>query len=140
MEENIIFNEKKKLTNDIEKLNDEFYNQRIETKLSLRKKAMNDILYNRRILQNNSVNIDNKKVYKLKYDISNIKLIIDKSEIKFNINFDQNEGEKILSYASKYLKSENIDDIMNSINGILQKKNLNVEIKEEDEKKIKNEQ
>ncbi len=35
---------------------------------------------------------------------------------------------------------ENIDDIMNSINGILQKKNLNVEIKEEDEKKIKNEQ
>lgn len=127
MEENIIFNEKKKLTNDIEKLNDEFFNQRIETKLSLRKKAMNDILYNRRILQNNSVNIDNKKVYKLKYDISNIKLIIDKSEVKFNINFDQNEGEKILSYASKYLKSENIDDIKNGI--ILTKmfinKNLN---------------
>lgn len=44
MDENIIFNEKKKLTNDIEKLNDEFYNQRIETKLSLRKKAMNNIL------------------------------------------------------------------------------------------------
>lgn len=35
---------------------------------------------------------------------------------------------------------ENIDDIMNSINGILQKKNLNVEIKEEDEKKIEKEQ
>lgn len=33
---------------------------------------------------------------------------------------------------------ENIDDIMNSINGILQKKNLNVEIKEDDEKKRKN--
>lgn len=30
---------------------------------------------------------------------------------------------------------ENIDDIMNSINGILQKKNLNVEIKEKEEKK-----
>ena len=30
---------------------------------------------------------------------------------------------------------ENIDDIMNSINGIWQKKNLNVEIKEKEEKK-----
>lgn len=30
---------------------------------------------------------------------------------------------------------ENIDDIMNSINGILQKKNLNVEINEKEEKK-----
>ena len=30
---------------------------------------------------------------------------------------------------------ENLDDIMNSINGILQKKNLNVEIKEKEERK-----
>ncbi len=30
---------------------------------------------------------------------------------------------------------ENLDDIMNSINGILQKKNLNVEINEKEEKK-----
>lgn len=41
---------------------------------------------------------------------------------------------KMLTYKKDDF-DENIDDIMNSINGILQKKNLNVEIKEDDEKK-----
>ena len=104
---------KKTITNEPEKLNKELFNLRLETKLSLRKKKVNDIMFQKRMLENN-ISLNNKKdklEFKLLYDPTKIQFISDNSNTKYNLNFNEKEDKTILSLASKYLKSENPDDI-----------------------------
>ena len=105
MEENNIFQEKVKLPKEDDKMNNELFNIRIQTKLSLRKNKINDILYQKRF----SDNIKYK--WKLLYDIKNIKFISKESKDKYKLDFNDDEHEKILSLANKYLKSDNYDEI-----------------------------
>ena len=106
-----LFQGKVKLSDESNNVNKEIFNQRIETKLSLRKKTVNNILYNKRILGNNSFGFNTKKIkWKLLYDITNIDFLSDKSKSKYQLIFNEND-EKILLEASKYLKSKTLDDI-----------------------------
>ena len=106
-----LFQGKVKLSDESNNVNKEIFNQRIETKLSLRKKTVNNILYNKRILGNNSFGLNTKKIkWKLLYCITNIDFLSDKSKSKYQLIFNEND-EKILSEASKYLKSKTLDDI-----------------------------
>jgi len=107
-----IFKGKIKLSHELNNVGKEIFEQRIETKLSLRKKAVDNILYNKRILGNAPFDFEDKKIkWKLLYDIKNINFQSDESKLKFKLIFEENDDEKILSEASKYLKSENLDDI-----------------------------
>ena len=101
------------ITNESEKLNKELFNLRLETKLSLRKKKVNDIIFQKRMLEsNNSINNKNDKLeFKLLYDPTKVQFISDDSKTKYNLNFKEMENKQILSLATNYLKSENIDDI-----------------------------
>ena len=100
-------------TNDQEKLNKELFNLRIETKLSLRKKKLNDYIFQKRLLENNILlnNENDKPNLKLLYDLEKVKFDSDDSNTKYNLNFNEKEIKNIIVTASKYLKSENIDDI-----------------------------
>ncbi len=99
-----IFKGKIKLSHELNNVGKEIFEQRIETKLSLRKKAVNDILYNKRILGNSSFDFDDKRIkWKLLYDIKNINFQSDESKLKFKLIFDENDDEKILSEASKQI-------------------------------------
>ena len=100
-------------TNDQEKLNKELFNLRIETKLSLRKKKLNDYIFQKRLLENNILlnNENDKPNLKLLYDLEKVKFDSDDSNTKYNLNFNEKEFKNIIVTASKYLKSENIDDI-----------------------------
>ena len=101
------------ITNESEKLNKELFNLRLETKLSLRKKKVNDIIFQKRMLEsNNSINNKTDKLeFKLLYDPTKVQFISDDSKTKYNLNFKEMENKQILSLATNYLKSENIDDI-----------------------------
>ena len=102
-----LFQGKVKLSDESNNVNKEIFNQRIETKLSLRKKTVNNILYNKRILGNNSFGFNTKKIkWKLLYDITNVDFLSDKSKSKYQLIFNEND-EKILSEASKYHNKSN---------------------------------
>ena len=112
MEENDIFKEKIQLSNSIKNINKEIFNQRIETKLSLRKRVMDNILYDKRKLGNNLIdNNENKIKWKLLYNNIDNKFISDKQSIEYKLDFNENDNEKVLSLATKYLGSDNIDKI-----------------------------
>ena len=104
---------KRIITNEPEKLNKELFNLRLETKLSLRKKKVNDIIFQKRMLENNNLldNKNDKLEFKLLYDPTKIHFISDNLKAKYNLNFNETEDKKILSLAPNYLKSENTDDI-----------------------------
>ena len=130
MDEANIF--KKTITNEPEKLNKELFNLRSETKLSLRKKKVNDIMFQKRMIENNIL-LNNKKdkhEFKLLYDPTKIQFISDNSNTKYNLNINEKEDKTILSLASKYLKSENLDDIKYGIilTQIFIKKNMNEDL------------
>ena len=130
MDEANIF--KKTITNEPEKLNKELFNLRIETKLSLRKKKVNDIMFQKRMIENN-ISLNNKKdkhEFKLLYDPTKIQFISDNSNTKYNLNINEKEDKTILSLASKYLKSENPDDIKYGIilTQIFIKRNMNEDL------------
>ena len=111
MEESELFKDKIKLLKNDEEANNNMFNLRIENKLSLRKKTINNILYNKRILGINSSDNNNTLKFKLKYDHTNIKFGLDELNNKYKLDFNDNEDELIITLASKYLKSENINDI-----------------------------
>ena len=127
MDKNDLFTEKIKSLNDTSNLNRELFNQRLNTKLSLRKRKVDDILYNKRgfgnIKSDYNDNNNNKITWKLLYDIKTLKL-------KYNLEFKENEDEKILSTASKYLKSNDLDDIRYGIilTQIFIKRNFNQDL------------
>ena len=130
MDEANIF--KKTITNEPEKLNKELFNLRIETKLSLRKKKVNDIMFQKRMIENN-ISLNNKKdkhEFKLLFDPTKIQFISDNSNTKYNLNINEKEDKTILSLASKYLKSENPDDIKYGIilTQIFIKRNMNEDL------------
>ena len=98
----------KTITNEPEKLNKELFNLRLETKLSLRKKKVNDIMFQKRMLENN-ISLNNKKdkqEFKLLYDTTKIQFISDNLNTKYNLNFNEKEDKTILSLETKYLKSK----------------------------------
>ena len=76
MDKNDLFTEKIKSLNDTSNLNKELFNQRLNTKLSLRKRKVDDILYNKRGVGNIKLdfndNNNNKITWKLLYDIQTI--------------------------------------------------------------------
>ena len=115
MDKNDLFTEQIKSLNDASNLNKELFNQRLDTKLSLRKRKVDDILYNKRGFGNIKLdyndNNNNKIKWKLLYDITSIKFKSIDSKTRYNLEFNDSEDKKILSTASKYLKSNNLDDI-----------------------------
>ena len=125
MDKNDLFTEQIKSLNDTSNLNKELFNQRLDTKLSLRKRKVDDILYNKRGFLNIKLdfndNNNNKITWKLLYDIT---------KTKYNLEFNENEDEKILSTASKYLKSNDLNDIKYGIilTQMFIKRNLNQDL------------
>ena len=131
MERNDISKEKMKLSDSMKNINKELFNLRIEAKLSLRKRELNNFFYNKRLFGNNSSNTSQNKIaWKLLYNENNIKFNSDDSRIKYNLNVNDYDDEKILSLASKYLKSGNIDDIKYGIfmTQIFIKRNMDKEL------------
>ena len=108
---------KRTITIEPEKLNKELFNLRLETKLSLRKKKVNDIIFKKRMLENNNLlnNKNDNLKFKLLYNKDKIHFNSDESSSKYNLNFNEIEDKKILSLVPKFLKSENIDDIQYGI-------------------------
>ena len=113
MDEINLFKRTLNFSNDQEKLNKELFNLRIETKLSLRKKKLNDYIFQKRLLENNILLINkiDKLNLKLLYDPEKVKFNSDDSNTKYNLNFNEKEIKNIIEIASKYFKSENIEDI-----------------------------
>ena len=111
MESKDIFEEKKKLYENIDKDEIDTFKERIQTKLALRKQKYNEILNKKRLfsIQNKNGNISK---WKLLYDINKEKI---EMENKYKFNFNINNDEEILSLSLKYLKTENIAEIKYSI-------------------------
>ena len=111
-----IFEKRNKKYENIDKDNLDFYNQRLETKLTLRKQKFNEILSKKRLLTYNSIiNNNNKKSkWKLLYNIKNMDFPKELAN-KYKFNFNNNDEEKILSLSLKFLKSDNKHDIKYSL-------------------------
>ena len=107
MDSSNIFEEKKKLYENIDKEDINVFDQRIQTKLTLRKQKVNEILHKKRLSDYISVLNRNgsKSKWKLLYDIK--KEILGMTKYKFNFKDD----EEILKLSLKYLNSDNITDI-----------------------------
>ena len=125
MDKNDLFTEKIKSLNDTNNLNKELFNQRLNTKLSLRKRKVDDILYNKRGFGNIKLDFNNNNNNKIEW-----KLLYDSTKTKYNVEFNENEDEKILSTASKHLKSNDLDDIRYGIilTQIFIKRNFNQDL------------
>ena len=107
MDSSNIFEEKKKLYENIDNEDISAFEQRIQTKLTLRKQKVNEILHKKRLSDYISVLNRNgsKSKWKLLYDIK--KEILGMTKYKFNFKDD----EEILKLSLKYLNSDNITDI-----------------------------
>ena len=113
-EENIL-KKNKNIYEAIDKDINESFNQRIQTKLTLRKQKFNQIITRKRLSDLISIinnNENNSSKWKLLYNINKEKL-----EMKNNYKFDfkNDEDEEILSLSLKYLNSDKINDIKYSI-------------------------
>ena len=131
MDKSGLLAEKIKSINETNNLNKEPFNQRFETKLSLRKRKIDEFLYNKRGFGNIKLDYNNNKIkWKLLYDIGNIKFISIDSKSKYNLEFNDDEDEKILSIASDYLKSNDMEDIKYGIilTQIFIKRNMNEDL------------
>ena len=114
MESKDIFEEKKKLYENIDKDEIDTFKERIQTKLTLRKQKFNEILRKRRLSDYISILNKNGTIskWKLLYDIKKEKL---EMENKYKFNFNIKDDDELLSISLKYLKSENIHEIKYSI-------------------------
>ena len=131
MDKSGLLAEKIKSINETNNLNKEPFNQRFETKLSLRKRKIDEFLYNKRGFGNIILDYNNNKIkWKLLYDIGNIKFKSIDSKSKYNLEFNDDEDEKILSIASEYLKSNDMEDIKYGIilTQIFIKRNMNQDL------------
>ena len=152
MDKNDLFTEKIKSLNDTYNLNKELFNQRLNTKLSLRKRKVDDILYNKRgfgnikldFNNNNSNNSDenirasdlsdNKEISiweAIKQQLSNVK-----NHIVFNFNIfsgnnnldlkDKNIPQEIQIFSEKFSKQdEKLINILQNIPWFSYRKNFN---------------
>lgn len=124
-----IFKERIKLYNNIDNEENHFLNERIQTKLNLRKQKFNEILNKKRLSEYISIISKNGNIkWKLLYDINKEQFTMEK---KYKFKFSNEEDEEIISLSSEYLKSENILDIKYSIMllQIFINKHMNEEIK-----------
>ena len=114
MESKDIFEERKKLYENIDKNEIDTFKERIQTKLTLRKQKYNEILSKKRLSDYISILNKNGNISKwqLLYDINKEKI---QMENKYKFNFNINDDEELLSISLKYLKSENIYEIKYSI-------------------------
>lgn len=114
MDSKMIFEERNKLYEKIDKDFANSYNQRIENKLSLRKQKVNDIIQKKRLLGYNLAinNNEIKSKWKLLYNLSKLEFPKN-SEEKYNLDF--NDDEDMLSTSLKYINSDNIIDVKYSI-------------------------
>ena len=116
MDSKKIFEERNKLYENIDKDENNFSNERIETKLSLRKQKFYEILSKKRLITYNTVITNKEKLskWKLPYNIKNFefpKEFLDKHKL----NLDKYDPDEIISLSLKLFKSDNIDDIKYSI-------------------------
>ena len=106
-----MFKERKQLYENFDKDLIDIHSQRIETKLSLRKQKINEIISKKRLSEYNTIlNNENSSKWKLLYNIKEIKL-----ELGDTYKWVFEEDEEMLSFSLKYLKSDKINDIKYSI-------------------------
>ena len=111
-----MFEKRNKKYENIDKDKFDFYSQRLETKLTLRKQKFYEILSKKRLLTYNSIINNNDKVskWKLPYNIKNMDFPKELAN-KYKFNFNYNDEEEILSLSLKFLKSDNEHDIKYSL-------------------------
>ena len=111
-----MFEKRNKKYENIDKDKFDFYSQRLETKLTLRKQKFYEILSKKRLLTYNSIINNNDKVskWKLPYNIKNMDFPKELAN-KYKFNFNYNDEEEILPLSLKFLKSDNEHDIKYSL-------------------------